>query len=431
MTAHGINDTHDPDRRSWVESANRPGADFPIQNLPLGVFSNGDGAARCGVAIGDRILDIAAANEAGLFPGSSKDAAVAASGTSLNPLLTLGNDAASALRKAVSNLLTEGSKDQGAANACLVAAIDYEMLLPVKIGSFTDFLCSDEHSKRMSPSGTLPPHYSGVPIAYHSRATTVRVSGTPLRRPNGQYPDFDGRVVYGPEPAQDFELELGIYVGPGNELGHPIPIGEASDHLFGYGLLNDWSARAIQFWEGQPLGPFLGKSLMTSISPWIVTAEALAPFRMPARKREADALPPRHLLDDVDQGCGGLDVELFADWSTERLRDNGADPVTVTRTNFRDSYWTPAQMLTHHTSNGCNLEPGDLFGSGTVSGADRSSWACLAELSEKGTTDIAVGDEIRRYLEDGDEITFRGRASKEGFVAIGFGECRGRVLPAV
>ncbi len=430
MSVFEINDTHDPDRRSWVARANEPDTDFPIQNLPLGVFSNGAGVARCGIAIGDCILDISAANSAGLFSGPAKDAAVAASGSQLNSLFALGIEAASALRKAVADLLTQGSKDEQAANACLVMAADREMLLPAKIGSFTDFLCSDEHSKRMSPTGNLPQHYHSVPIAYHSRATTVRVSGTPLRRPNGQYPSPDGEVTFGPEPAQDFELELGIFVGPGNDLGEPISIESAADHLFGYGLLNDWSARAIQFWEGQPLGPFLGKSLMTTISPWIVTTEALAPFRVPARRRDPDAVPPAHLLDEDDQANGGLDIDLLAYWTTESMRENGAEPVNITRTNFRESYWTPAQMVAHHTSNGCNLEPGDLFGSGTVSGADPTSWACLAEQSEKGTADISIGGESRRYLEDGDEITFRGRATRDGFASIGFGECSGRVLPA-
>ena len=425
-----LNDTHDPDRRSWLEAANRSDTEFPIQNLPLGVFRPAEEELRGGVAIGDHILDLGAAVEAGLFAGDAEEAARAAGGAELNPLLALGNEAASALRRAVSDVLTLGSHVEPTARACLVKAADCKLFLPVRIGSFTDFLCSDEHAKRMSPNGSLPRNYSTVPIAYHSRATTVRVSGTPLRRPNGQYPGPDGSIVFGPEPAQDFELELGVYVGPGNRLGEPIPIGTAHDHVFGYGLLNDWSARAIQFWEGQPLGPFLGKSLMTSISPWIITAEALAPFAIPARQKPPDAAPPPHLVDPDDQAGGGLALDLSVDWSTEAMCRAGSMPYTVTCTDFGVAWWTPAQMLAHHTSNGCNLEPGDLFGSGTLSGSARASWACLAELSEKGKTRIAVGGESRTYLEDGDEIVFRGRAKKEDFVSIGFGECRGRVLPA-
>ena len=426
-----LNDTHDPDRRSWIEAANLPDAEFPVQNLPLGVFRPAGGSPRGGVAIGDRILDLGAAVEAGLFAGDAEDAARATAGAELNPLLALGNEAASALRRAVSDILTRGSGAESAARACLANAANCELLLPVRVRSFTDFLCSDEHAKRMSPTGALPRNYASIPIAYHGRATTVRASGTPLRRPNGQYPGPDGSIVYGPEPSQDFELELGFYAGPGNRLGEPIPIGQARDRIFGYCLLNDWSARAIQFWEGQPLGPFLGKSLMTSVSPWIVTAEALAPFALPARRKPPDAPSPPHLVDPDDQASGRLTLELSADWTTEAMRLAGSAPRTVTRTDFGAAWWTPAQMLAHHTSNGCELEPGDLFGTGTLSGPERGSWACLAELSEKGKAPIDLGGESRIFLEDGDEIVFRGRAAKEGFVPVGFGECRGRILPAL
>ena len=257
------------------------------------------------------------------------------------------------------------------------------------------------------------------------------VSGTPLVRPRGQFAGPDGETAYGPEPAQDFELELGIFVGPGNRLGEPVPIDEAGGHLFGYCLLNDWSARGIQFFESVPLGPFLGKSLMTSISPWVVTAEALAPFAAPARERERGKEPPAHLTDAGDRTRGGLDIAMFADWSTDAMRERNAPAETVVRTNFRNTYWTPAQLLCHHASNGCELQPGDLFGSGTVSGPTPESRACLAEINERGTRTVSIGGETRTWLEDGDEVSFRAKAERDGYAAIGFGACRGKVLPCV
>ncbi len=424
-----LNDTHDPDRRSWVASANRPGTDFPIQNLPLGIFSDARGGARGGIAIGELILDLAAAVGSGLFRGDSEEAARAAMGSELNPLMALGNDAASTLRAAASDLLTEDSAARAAAEPCLVPMTEATMALPAKIGSFTDFLCSYDHTIRMSPNGATPPAFDRIPIAYHGRATTVSVSGTPLVRPRGQFAGPDGAVAFGPEPAQDFELELGIFVGRGNAMGAPIPIDEAHAHVFGYCLLNDWSARGIQFFESTPLGPFLGKSMMTSISPWIVTAEALAPFAAPARKRAPGKEPPEHLTDAGDQAGGSLDFAMFADWSTEAMRGRGAPAETVVATDFRDIYWTPAQMLCHHASNGCQLQPGGLFGSGTVSGAAEGSRACLAEITGKGTRTVAIGGETRTWLEDGDEISFRARAERAGDAAIGFGVCRGIVVP--
>ena len=424
-----LNDTHDPDRGSWVASANRPGADFPIQNLPLGVFGDARGGPRGGIAIGDRILDLAAGVGAGLFSGDAEEAARAAMGAALNPLMALGGDAASALRAAACGILAEGSPARATAEPCLVAMAEATMTLPAEIGSFTDFLCSYDHVLRMSPSGAPPPAFDRLPLAYHSRATTVRVDGTPLVRPRGQFAGPDGAVVFGPERAQDFELELGVFVGPGNPTGAPIPIDEASAHVFGYCLLNDWSARGIQFFESQPLGPFLGKSTMTSISPWVITAEALAPFAAPARPRAPGGAPPAHLTSAEDQAGGGLDLVMSADWSTRAMRRKGVPAETVVETNFRDIHWTPAQMLCHHASNGCELAPGDLFGSGTVSGAARKSRACLAEINEKGEKTIRIGGEPRTWLEDGDEISFRARAERAGHAAIGFGACRGTVAP--
>lgn len=426
-----LNDTHDPQRRSWVESANTGATKFPIQNLPLGIFRTAGTKPRGGIAIGDSILDIASAHKAGLFKGDSEDAAAAAAGSVLNPLMALGNAAASDLRAAACGILTAGSSAQSKAETCLVPMDAATLELPARIGSFTDFLCSYDHTRRMSPDGSSPPAYSALPIAYHSRATTIRVSGTPLIRPNGQFRDGDGSFTFGPEPSQDFELELGIFVGLGNQLGQPITIEDATNHLFGYCLLNDWSARGIQFGESQPLGPFLGKSLMTTVSPWIVTSEALAPFSIAARERVSENAAPPHLCGDKDQANGGLDIAMTVDWSTAKMRDTGVAPQTVTQTNFNISYWTPSQMLTHHASNGCNLEPGDLFGSGTVSGPSDQSRACLAELTERGATTLDISGEPRRWLADGDEINFQARASRKGYAAIGFGDCRGRVEPAL
>ena len=424
-----LNDTHDPKRRSWVGSANRRDGDFPIQNLPLGIFSDAGGGLRGGIAIGDSILDLAAAIGAGLFRGDAEDAARAAAGPALNPLMALGNGAASALRHAVAAILTEGSADRARAERCLVPMDGATMALPAEIGSFTDFLTSLDHTLRMSPNGRTPPAFDRIPIAYHGRATTVCVSGTPLVRPHGQFAGPDGAAIFGPEPAQDFELELGIFVGPGNPRGQPIPIDEAPGHVFGYCLLNDWSARGIQFFESVPLGPFLGKSMMTTISPWVVTAEALAPFAAPAREREPGKEPPEHLTGEADRAGGGLDIAMFADWSTETMRRGGAAPETVVATNFRTMYWTPAQMLCHHSSNGCELRPSDLFGSGTVSGPAEESRACLAEINGRGARTVSVGGETRTWLEDGDEIGLRARAERAGHAAIGFGSCRGVVEP--
>lgn len=424
-----INDTHDPLRKSWIESANKGDTDFPIQNLPFGIFER-QGDKRSGIAIGDQIFDLAKAVSAGLFSGDPLEAAQAAIGSELNPLLALGNDAASVLRKATSDILTEGSSAEEIAKACLVAQGEVKMCLPVKIGNFTDFLCSDEHAIRMSQKNSLPPAYEYLPIAYHGRTNTVMPSGTPVRRPKGQFRAPDGEVKYGPEPFQDFELELGIFVGKGSQLGEPILIEDAADHLFGYCLLNDWSARAILAFEILPLGPFLGKSLMTSISTWIVTTEALAPFTAPARSHANATMSHQHLMSKSDQSNGGYNINMYADISTEKMRINGEVPHNMTSTNFTFSYWTPAQMLTHHASNGCALESGDLFGSGTVSGVERCSWATYAEICEKGDKTVQVGTETRNFLDDRDEVIFRACAEKEDFIAIGFGECRGTVLPA-
>ena len=439
MAGMNIDETHDPARQSWVASANGH-PDFPIQNLPFGVFSAQDGGPRGGVAIGDAIFDIAAALEAGLFTGPARDAAEAASGRTLNPLLATGSVARRALRRRISALLDAGGREKDSAIAAGLVhdASVCDLHLPARIGDYTDFFAGISHAmnggKLNRPDNPLMPNYKYVPVAYHSRASSVRVSGGEIRRPNGQRkPAGQDEPDFGPCRNLDYELELGIWVGDGNRLGEPIPMREAAGHIAGFCLLNDWSARDIQTWESAPLGPFLAKSFSTSVSPWIVTAEAIAPFRKPQASRPAgDPRPLPHLWDDADQAEGALDIDLSALIRTPAMREAGLAPVALTQSNARDLYWTVAQMVAHHASNGCNLNPGDLFGSGTISGVEPSSFGSLLELSRAGQQAIPLPNgESRRYLEDGDEIFLRAHASAPGFASIGFGECRGRVSPAL
>lgn len=434
-----LNPTHDPARRAWVAAANAPHADFPIQNLPFGVFAD-DRRARAGVAIGDEIVDLDALLGAGLLDGDAAKAARACADGRLNGLMALGPHYASALRAALSDLLRADGPRRVRAEAMrehiLVPMARAAMQLPCEIGDYSDFLTSLHHTERHGRykglKDPLPPAFKSLPIAYHGRASSIRVSGAPVRRPLGQYRNKAGAVEYGPAPMLDFELELAAFVGQGNELGQPIPIGAAGRHIFGYCLLNDWSAKSIQWWE-QVLGPFLGKSFISSISPWIVTQEALAPFRLPAPPRPAgDPAPLPHLHDARDQAEGGIDVALEAWLSTPARRAAGEGPLRITSTHLQNLYWTFGQMLAHHASNGCNLRPGDLIGSGTISGADDAARACLTELTNAGADPLKVGpEEFRTALEDGDEIVLRARAQRPGAVPIGFGECRGRIEPAL
>jgi fumarylacetoacetase len=321
------------------------------------------------------------------------------------------------------------------AHALLVPMTDARLVLPAQIGSFTDFLTSIYHTERggrvTRPDSPIPPPFRHLPIAYNGRATSVRASGEDVRRPNGQWRRADGTVQFGPCEQLDFELEVGMFVGRGNALGEPVAIDDATSHMFGYCLLNDWSARDIQRWESA-LGPFLGKSLSTTISCWVVTAEALAPFRAPAFPRPpGDPAPLPYLHGTADQAQGGLDLTLEAYLETPRMRRERAAPARITRTNFIHMYWTFAQMLTHHMSNGCNLRPGDLLGSGTASGPLDENRACLSEITGRGAHSFALPNgESRIFLEDGDEVIFRARAERAGFVQIGFGECRARVVSA-
>jgi fumarylacetoacetase len=430
-----INETHDPVRRSFVESANAPDCDFPIQNLPFGVFRPAAGQSpRVGVAIGDQILDVAAV--APSFGGAAAEAAKACAAPALNPLMALGPQAWSALRGTLSRSLSADRGDTSLARH-LVPMSKAEMLLPVVIGDFTDFYASVFHAtnagRAFRPDNPLLPNYKYVPVAYHGRASSVRVSGTPIKRPQGQRKPADQTVPrYGPSQSMDFELELGFYIGVPTPLGDTVPIGKAAEHIFGFCLLNDWSARDVQGWEYQPLGPFLGKNFATSVSPWVVMREALAPFRVPAYSRpEGDPAPLPHLFDAADQKEGGFDITLEAYLSTERMRRGGVAPQRITQAPFSTTYWTVAQMVAHHTSNGCNLVVGDLFGSGTVSGPEKSSWGSLLELTARGREPIELptGEQLG-FIEDGDEIIFRGYAGKSGYPRIGLGECRAVLLPS-
>jgi len=425
--------THDPNLRSWVASANDPETDFPIQNLPLGVFADGS-SSRIGTAIGDSVLDLAACAEAGWLDGP---AGAACREPDLNALMALGSPGWRALRHRLSALLRHDARERVSLARLLRPLGELEMRLPARIGDYTDFYASIHHATtvgaQMRPENPLLPNYAWVPIGYHGRASSVVVSGTPVVRPHGQLKlEAEADPVFAPTRRLDYELELGAWVGPGNPLGARVLIAEAGARLFGVSLLNDWSARDIQRWEYQPLGPFLAKNFATSVSPWVVTLDALAPFRCPASPREAaQPQPLPYLNDPADQRGGGLDITLEVLLSTPRMRARGDAPQRLSRGNTRDQYWTLAQMLAHHSSGGCNLRPGDLLGTGTVSGPAPESRGCLLELTDGGKAPITLpSGETRRFLEDGDEVILRGRCAREGCRGIGLGECRGTVTSA-
>lgn len=430
-----MNETHNPERTSWVESANIPGTDFPIQNLPFGIFSRNVGGLRhAGIAIGDYILDVTVARNEGLFSGLAEEAAEACSGETLNRLLRLGRFHWAEIRKQVSTLLSDQSQ-QSRVERCLVPMADVTMHVPVAIGDYTDFYASIYHATNVGsmfrPDNPLLPNYKYVPIAYHGRASSVVVSGTAIRRPTGQTKRDDASApVFGPCKQLDYELEVGFYVGPENEHGTPIPMTEAEQHIFGMCLVNDWSARDIQRWEYQPLGPFLSKSFATSISPWIVTMEALQPFRCPAFVRAPEDPAPLPYLDSAaNVMSGGVDVSLEVLISTTEMRRTSIPPMRISMGSFRHMYWTVAQMLAHHTSNGCNMRPGDLVASGTVSGPTKESRGCLLERTWRGTEPLQFPTgETRTFLEDGDEVIIRGFCERPGRKRIGFGECRGIII---
>ncbi|MGF6394077.1 fumarylacetoacetase [Pseudomonas plecoglossicida] len=422
--------------RSWVEHANGH-RDFPLQNLPLGIFSRPGEAMRCGVAIGDAILDLEAVLATGLFEGQAKAAVEATRGGALNAFFALGRNARVALRERLLALLGEHSEHQAVLNAALYPASECQMHMPAKVGDYTDFYVGIQHAtnvgKLFRPDNPLLPNYKYVPIGYHGRASTLRPSGTDVRRPKGQtLPAGHTEPSFGPCARLDYELELGIWIGQGNDMGQAIAIAEAEQHLAGLCLLNDWSARDIQAWEYQPLGPFLSKSFITSISPWVVTAEALEPFRcaQPARP-EGDPQPLPYLLDARDQAKGAFDIELEVLLLTERMREQGLPAQRLALSNTLNMYWTVAQLIAHHSVNGCQLQPGDLFGSGTLSGATPDAFGSLLETTVGGKQPVELASgELRKFLEDGDEIILRARCQRDGVASIGFGECRGKIVAA-
>jgi fumarylacetoacetase len=443
MVETTLDETHEIQLKSWVESANQPEGDFPIQNLPMGVFEQpGDrGAPSIGVAIGDLILDLSGCGAAGLLDIVAPAISQACTARSLQGLMALGPAPLSELRLHLSRTLrahqpNSNENSQGALPH-LIERSKVRMLLPCQIGDYSDFYASIHHAanvgKLFRPDNPLLPNYKYVPIGYHGRASSIVPSGTPVRRPYGQIKvDHAETPSFGPTASLDYELEVGFFNGAMNPLGSPVPIDEAESHIFGLCLVNDWSARDIQAWEYQPLGPFLGKSFATSISPWIVTLDALAPFRVASASRpESDPPPLPYLSSPRDRAKGAFDVRLEVLLSSHRMRESGIEPVSLGRANLRDLYWTPAQLLAHHTSNGCNLRPGDLLASGTVSGAPETSKGSLLELTERGRKPITLpGGEVRSFLADRDEVIMRAHCERPGFARIGFGECRGVVLPA-
>jgi fumarylacetoacetase len=419
-----VNETHDPKLKSWVESANDPATDFPIQNLPFGIFrrKGSKEPPRGGVAIGDQILDLAAV---GLKTGPT-----------LNGLAAAGRAKWTELRKALSASLSDPRKKK-AFSKYLVPRAKAELLLPVAIGDYSDFFTGIHHATNMGrmfrPDNPLLPNYLWVPIGYHGRASSIVVSGAPVIRPNGQTKAPDAPAPsFGPAKRLDFELELGFVIGPGNALGRPVPLRRALDHVFGVVLFNDWSARDIQTWEYQPLGPFLAKSFASTMSPWIVTLEALEPFRCGAFERGAGQPKPLpYLFDDSDQKIGHFEIAMEMYLRSASMRARRISPQRLTRSNFRHSYWTLAQIVAHQTSNGCNLKPGDLLASGTISGPTPDSCGSMIELTQGGKSPIQLpSGETRTFLEDGDEVIERGRCEREGFVPIGFGDASGVIRPA-
>ena len=433
-----LNQTHGPALRSWVPSANQATSDFPIQNLPFAVFRRKGSAEafRGGVAIGDQILDLAAACAAGAFEGDAAASAQAGSGDTLNPLMALGQPAWSALRLALSRALREGAAEQGKLAACLVPQPEAEYGVPARIGDCTDFYTSVYHAtnigRQFHPDNPLLPNFKWIPIGYHGRASSIGVSGQTFPRPVGQtLPPGASEPLFGPCKRLDYELEAGVFMGTGNALGEPIAIAEAEASVFGLCLINDWSARDIQAWEYQPLGPFLSKNFATTISPWIGTLEALAPYRLPFTRPESDPQPLPYLDFSTNWEQGAIDVQLEVLLQTQAMRDASQEATRLTRTSYRHAYWTVAQMVAHHTANGCKLAPGDLLGTGTLSDPTLDQAGALIELTVGGKQPLTLPNgQTRGFLEGGDAVVLRGWCEKDGTARIGFGECRGTVLPA-
>ena len=450
-----LNETHDAALTSWVHAANTAGCDFTIQNLPFGAFRHKGGQqpvrsgaasgvaggvtndATIGVAIGDQILDLHAAFNAGVFEGAARDAAALLQGATLNAFMAAGSAAWSALRLALSRALRSGSAQETALKGMLVPQADADMVLPASIGDYTDFFTSIHHAttvgKLFRPDNPLLPNYKYVPIAYHGRASSIGVSGQSFPRPQGQIKaPNDAAPVFAACKRLDYELELAVWVGSGNAQGTRVPMAEAESHAFGMCLLNDWSARDIQTWEYQPLGPFLGKSFASTISPWVVTMEALEPYRTAWTRAAGDPQPLPYLDAPDNRARGAIDIAVEAYLQTAAMRARHTAPQRLSQASFKHAYWTIAQMIAHHTSGGCNLQPGDLLGTGTQSGPLPEEAGSILELTGGGKEAIALpGGEQRTFIEDGDTLILKAHCAKAGFARVGFGECAGTVLPAV
>lgn len=436
--------THDAGIKSWLASANGPSCDFPLQNLPYAIFRR-KGASeefRAGIALGDQVIDLAALLRERCLSGLAMQAAVACTQPSLNAFFAMGPQAWRALRYAVFGLFEAPAESVPAQHEsdvlrrCLVPQTQVEYSLPARIGDYTDFYTSIDHArnivKLLRPDPVLSPNFQWMPLAYHGRASSIGVSGQQVRRPLGQKRAAGQSAPEVSACARlDYELELGIFIGVGNAQGEPIPLARAEEHVFGLCLLNDWSARDIQMWESTPLGPFLAKNFATTVSPWIVTMDALAPFRHAWERPAEDPQPLAYLDAPVNRREGGIDIQLEVWLESEQQRTSRASTTRLSSTSFRHQYWTVAQMVTHHTMGGCNLQSGDLLGSGTISGPAATEAGALIELTAAGKTPVALGNgEVRSFLEDGDAVIMKGWCERPGFARIGFGENRGEVLPA-
>ncbi len=434
-----LDHTHDPAARSWLVAANAAECDFPIQNLPFAVLRPRGSSEpfRGAVAIGDQALDLAALAVTNLVRGHGAKALALAAEPTLNHLMAAGPAAWHALRHALFGLLRQGASAHDVVRACLLPLDDVEYALPAHIGDYTDFYTSFDHAlncmRIMFPDGDVTPNFRWMPQAYHGRVSTIGVSGQTFHRPRGQFLPRGANVpVFAPCAAMDYECELGLWIGTGNAAGQPIAIARAEEHLFGISLLNDWSARDIQVWEMTPLGPFHAKNFATTISPWIVTMEALAPHRTPWTRAQGDPQPLPYLESDTNRAEGGIDIRLEVWLESESARQHGRGATRLSGTSFRHQYWSVAQMLTHHTAGGCGLQPGDLIGTGTISGPGAGEAGALIELAHGGQQPVDIGGgEQRGFLHDGDTVILRGWCEATGAARIGFGECRGTVLPTV
>lgn len=428
-----LDQTHDPSLRSWVDSANEPGCDFPIQNLPFGVFrpTGTKERPRIGVAIGRHVLDLNSCVQAKSLGSISKEESCALCAESLNLLMSLGAASRASVRKAISEFLRV---DQPPSNQVLVSMEEVDLLRPAHIGDYTDFYASIHHARNVGsmfrPDNPLLPNYRNLPVGYHGRASSIVSSGTAIRRPMGQTKADDAEhPTFGPCRLLDYEMELGFFIGPGNQMGQRITMDKAGENIFGMCILNDWSARDIQKWEYQPLGPFNAKNFATSISPWVVTLDALEPFRMAGETRGSDDPPVLDYLKPTVEMGYDINVEVYI--ASKQMREANTEPALISRGNFRDMYWTIAQMLAHHTSTGCNMNPGDLLASGTISGTTEESRGCLLERTWRGKNPISLPDGTdRKFLQDGDEVIMKAYCERDGATRIGFGECRGIIQPA-